>query len=148
MLLAGGSGSRMGKPKALVRHGDGTPWLATARRALFDGGCADVLTVLGARADNARGLIPDAWTVSATNWHEGMSASLSAGLMELRSSSYHAAMIHLVDLPDVGATVVARLLHYASPAALARATYDGNPGHPVVIGRDHWEALLGTLGGD
>src|SRR5699024_2042754 len=158
MLLAGGSGSRMGKPKALVRHGDGTPWLATARRALFDGGCADVLTVLGARADDARGLIPDAWTVSATDWHEGMSASLSAGLRELGSSSapdsyrdassYHAAMIHLVDLPDVGATVVARLLHYASPAALARATYDGNPGHPVVIGRDHWEALLGTLGGD
>src|SRR5699024_1036176 len=84
MRLAGGSGSRMGKPKALVRRGDGTPWLATARRALLDGGCSDVLTVLGARADDARALIPDAWTVSAANWHEGMSASLAVGLRELR----------------------------------------------------------------
>lgn len=148
LLLAGGSGSRMGKPKALIRHGDETPWLATARRALLDGGCADVLTVLGARADDARALIPDAWTVSAANWHEGMSASLAAGLRELRPSSYHAAMIHLVDLPDVGASVVARLLPYGTPSALARATYGGDPGHPVVIGRDHWEHLLGTLGGD
>src|SRR5690625_1996809 len=137
----------MGKPKALVRHGDGTPWLATARRALLDGGCSDVLTVLGARADDARALIPDAWTVSAANWHEGMSASLAAGLRELRPSSYHAAMIHLVDLPDVGASVVARLLPYGTPSALARAPYRGDPGHPVVIGRDHGEQPLATFAG-
>lgn len=148
LLLAGGAGSRMGKPKALVRDSGGTPWLATARRALLDGGCTDVLTVLGASADEARALIPDAWTVTATNWHDGMSASLSAGLRELGTSPYQAAMIHLVDLPDVGATVIARMLQYGMPAAVARATYGGNPGHPVVIGREHWESLVVTLGGD
>ena len=33
-------------------------------------------------------------------------------------------------------------------AALARAAYDGVPGHPVAIGRDHWEAVRTTARGD
>jgi CTP:molybdopterin cytidylyltransferase MocA len=33
-------------------------------------------------------------------------------------------------------------------AALARAVYAGRPGHPVLIGRDHWTALAQTLTGD
>ncbi len=34
------------------------------------------------------------------------------------------------------------------PDALARATYHAQPGHPVVLGRDHWAAVLAQLGGD
>ena len=34
------------------------------------------------------------------------------------------------------------------PAALARAAYDGVPGHPVVIGRDHWAAVAAEARGD
>jgi CTP:molybdopterin cytidylyltransferase MocA len=36
----------------------------------------------------------------------------------------------------------------ASGASLARATYDGRPGHPVLIGKDHLGPLRGTLHGD
>ena len=32
--------------------------------------------------------------------------------------------------------------------ALGRAAYGGAPGHPVVIGRDHWDGVLGSLHGD
>jgi len=35
-----------------------------------------------------------------------------------------------------------------SRAALARAAYHGVPGHPVVIGRDHWRAVLEGVSGD
>jgi CTP:molybdopterin cytidylyltransferase MocA len=54
-----------------------------------------------------------------------------------------ALVVHLVDLPDVGAPVVRRLLAQAppAPATLARASYDGRPGHPVLVGRDHWAGI-------
>jgi len=55
----------------------------------------------------------------------------------------------LVDLPDVSADVVGRLVAAADgPDSLARATYDGTPGHPVVIGRDHWAEVCATATGD
>ncbi len=58
--------------------------------------------------------------------------------------------MHLVDLPDVTAEVVRRVIGQAPPgtASLSRATYDGRPGHPVCIGRDHLESLMVELTGD
>ena len=29
-----------------------------------------------------------------------------------------------------------------------RSTYDGEPGHPVLIGRDHWAGVVETAEGD
>ena len=33
-------------------------------------------------------------------------------------------------------------------ASLRRAAYDGVPGHPVLIGRDHWEQVIASASGD
>ncbi len=58
-------------------------------------------------------------------------------------------IVTLVDLPDVGAEVVRRVL--ADPvdaATLRRAAYDGTPGHPVLIGRDHWAGVAAAARGD
>ncbi|MGO1236110.1 MAG: nucleotidyltransferase family protein, partial [Microbacterium gubbeenense] len=46
--------------------------------------------------------------------------------------------------------VCARVLAAAdpSPSALARAVFGGTPGHPVLLGRDHWEQVAATLVGD
>ena len=57
-------------------------------------------------------------------------------------------MVHLVDLPDVGPEVVARLLRVASPDVLARAGYASGPGHPVLLGRTHWTGVLRVSRGD
>ena len=57
-------------------------------------------------------------------------------------------MIHLVDLPDVGPEVVRRVIAEVDTTSLIRAVYHGRPGHPVVIGRDHLDALLASLQGD
>ena len=35
-----------------------------------------------------------------------------------------------------------------SADTLARATYDGTPGHPVLIGRDHWAGVIESATGD
>ncbi|HEY0951202.1 NTP transferase domain-containing protein, partial [Nocardioides sp.] len=57
LLLAAGAGTRMGRPKALVRAADGEPWLVRGVRALADGGCAQVGVVLGAGAEEALPLL-------------------------------------------------------------------------------------------
>ncbi len=59
-----------------------------------------------------------------------------------------AALVALVDTPGMTADVVRRLIGLAGPAALARATYHGTPGHPVLIGRLHWGAAAVSVEGD
>ena len=151
LLLAAGAGSRMGRPKALVRDAAGEPWLVRGVRALHDGGCDSVSVVLGAAADEAVLLLEGtgAAVVLAEDWADGMAASLRAGLSSLAGTDAEAAVVSLVDLPDVGADVVRRVVGGgAGRDALARASYDATPGHPVVIGRDHWAGVLDTATGD
>ncbi|MFN2497196.1 MAG: NTP transferase domain-containing protein [Pseudonocardiaceae bacterium] len=136
-------------PKALV---EGGAWVRRAVAALTDGGCDPVLVVLGAAGDQAAPLVPDtAVTVLAPDWAEGMGASLRAGLTALAGSAgpqVQAALVHLIDLPDVDASVVGRLVALAGPTVVARAVFDGQPGHPVLLGRQHWAAVAASASGD
>jgi CTP:molybdopterin cytidylyltransferase MocA len=150
LLLAAGAGRRMGQPKALVSEG-ARSWLAHAVEALEQGGCEQVVVVLGAAADEARPLLDayDVTIVIAHDWADGMGSSLAAGLGQVMHGAAGRCLVTLVDLPDVGPDVVRRLLAEPDdPTVLARATYDGRPGHPVLLGRDHWAGVLATSTGD
>lgn len=142
IVLAAGAGVRYGMPKVLAAQGQ---WLSLAVAALSGGGCDDVIVVLGAASVDVP---PPARAVVAGNWRQGMGASLRVGLAAADEADY--AVVLTVDTPDIGADVVCRVLTAAhdSDSGIARATYDGRPGHPVVISRRHWPALLQTLGGD
>ena len=131
----------MGRPKALVEG-----WLARALASLAD--CDDVVVVLGAQAEAARALLPDGTeVVVAADWAEGMGASLRAGLRHLAGGGSTRCVVTLVDLPDVDARVVARLRAVPDgPTVLARAAYAGTPGHPVLLGRDHWAGVADAAG--
>jgi CTP:molybdopterin cytidylyltransferase MocA len=157
LLLAAGAGRRMGGPKALLRDERGVPFLDRAIGTLLDGGCGSVTVVLGAGANRARVLLDEAgWsaatdvdTVVAADWDEGMGASLRTGLAALGDRPVDAALVSLVDLPDVDAAVVRRLLDTeVGERTLVRATYDGRPGHPVLIGRRHWAGVAAAARGD
>jgi CTP:molybdopterin cytidylyltransferase MocA len=140
VLLAAGTGTRMGRPKALVERTDGTPWVVSASRVLREGGCDPVVVVIGAEVDAVRALLAgeDVEIVEPRDWADGMGASLRAGLLALADGRAVAALVHLVDLPDVGADVVRRMVGLAASDALARADYGRGPGHPVLLGREHW----------
>ena len=143
VLLAAGAGTRYGMPKVLAEQGE---WLKAAVDALDGGGCDDVVVVLGAAVVDVP--LP-ARAVVATDWASGMGASLRAGLAAAADDDRY-VVLHLVDTPDVGADVIARVLAAAqsAPSGLARATFGGRPGHPVVIERSHVAALVETLQGD
>lgn len=144
IVLAAGAGSRYGAPKVLAHDG---AWLATAVHALRDGGCATVLVVLGA-ADAP--MPAGARAVHTPDWALGMSASLRAGMTEATDTPADFAVVHVVDTPDVGPEVVKAVLDAArsTPSHLARAVFDASPGHPVVFGREHWNAVTTASNGD
>ncbi len=148
VLLAAGAGRRFGGPKALARDDDGTSWLLRSVQALRP--CAEIVVVLGAEAERAAALLPMSVSrVRADDWAEGMGASLRAALVALPATAHEAALVSLVDLPDVDASVVARLMGAMTGTdVLARAAYDGVAGHPVLIGRDHWAGIVATATGD
>lgn len=150
LVLAAGAGRRMGGPKALLRDEAGVSFVARAVDVLHEGGCEQVTVVVGAAADEVRALLPGVDVVVAGDWAEGMGASLRTGLAAPALDGAAAALVSLVDLPDVGAGVVGRLLAHGpvGPATLARAAYDGVPGHPVLLGRDHWAGVCATASGD
>jgi nicotine blue oxidoreductase len=120
-----------------------------ALRTMADSGCAPVRVVLGARAEDARALLPDpSISVYADDWATGMGASLRTGLNAVRELTADAVLVHLVDLPWVGPDVLARLGEMASPDVVARASYDGVPGHPVLLGRRWWPEIADSASGD
>jgi CTP:molybdopterin cytidylyltransferase MocA len=128
LLLAAGAGTRAGGPKAL------TPgWIAAACSALLDGGCERVIVVLGAAPHAPLPTDDRVVSIIASDWADGMSHSLRAGLDAATGS---AALITLVDLPTLPIAVVQRVL--AAEGALRQATFGGRPGHPVYIAREHW----------
>jgi CTP:molybdopterin cytidylyltransferase MocA len=142
----------MGTPKALVSDDAGS-WLVRGVETLRAGGCGRVTVVLGAGAEAARSLLDgrDVAVVVAEDWSEGMGASLRSGLRSLADSGDDGALVSLVDLPDLVPAVAERVIAAgapAGPAALARAAYDGTPGHPVLLGRDHWRGVVDTAVGD
>ncbi|MCV7313344.1 nucleotidyltransferase family protein [Mycobacterium paraffinicum] len=142
VVLAAGAGRRYGRPKVLVEG-----WLQTAVDALRGGGCADVVVVLGAAQVPAP---VGAVAVPVPRWEDGLSASVRTGLEQAGRIGADYAVLHVVDTPDVGAAVVARVLGraIASPSGLARAVFGDRPGHPVVIARRHWPEVLSSVSGD
>ncbi len=142
VVLAAGAGTRFGMPKVLA---DGGEWLRCSVAALSDGGCDDVLVVLGAAVVD---LPAPARAVVADDWGDGLSASVRAGVRAAAQAEF--VVLTTVDTPDVGAAAVGRVLTAAreSASGLARARYGGRPGHPVVIARRHLPQLLDSLSGD
>ena len=152
LVLAAGAGRRMGGPKALVRLTDGGPTLVETAVARVVAGAATAWSSWWAPpVTPSRRSSTGVEVVHAPDWDEGMGASLRAGLAHLERGDDDLALVTLVDLPDVTAEVVQRVVAAARPdgrAALARAAYGGVPGHPVAIGRDHWAAVVTTARGD
>ncbi|HNQ05557.1 MAG TPA: NTP transferase domain-containing protein [Tetrasphaera sp.] len=144
VVLAAGAGRRFGGPKILAHQGH---WLEQSVAALRNGGCHRVAVCMGAAVVDAP---PGVLAVEVPDWESGMSASVRAALDLAAELDAELLVLHLIDLPDVGAPVVARVLESAAgrPDALVRAAYGNLPGHPVVVGRDHLAPMRATLTGD
>ena len=149
VVLAAGAGSRLGQPKALLRLGDEL-LLDRAVRTLRDAGCAPLVVVLGARAEDAASAVDGTGIEVVTNpdWATGMGSSLRAGLASLPGRA-DAAVVSLVDQPGVTAATVERLVAaWRADGRAAVATYGGSQRNPVLLPAATWAPVAASAVGD
>jgi molybdenum cofactor cytidylyltransferase len=150
IVLAAGGGKRFGGLKQLADL-DGKPLVEHAVDTLRAVPALErIVVVLGSEADAvaAGADLSGAERVVAADWEEGIAASLRAGVAALGDAD--AVVVTLADQPFVTPEAIAAVLERLDgPAAAARATYGGVPGHPVAIKRELFgdvAHLTGDLG--
>lgn len=130
VILAAGEASRFGSPKQQLM-------LADVLSAVRESSVEEIVVVAGAYP-----LETDVRVVQCPEWPRGMGASLRCGLAAL-GTGIEAAIVCLADGPELKAAAIDRVIdawHAAAGDVLA-ASYDGDRGHPVLLGRSAWPTV-------
>ena len=130
VVLAAGAGSRFGGPKQALL-------LPEVLRRVRESSVANILVVTGAHSLEA-----DARIVHCPDWELGPGGSLRCGLAAL-ADDIEAAVVVLADGPDLSPAAVDRVVEAwrAGAGDVIAASYGGDRGHPVVLGRKVWSRI-------
>jgi molybdenum cofactor cytidylyltransferase len=146
MVLAAGAATRFGGMKQLAMF-EGRPLLEHSVRAMAAAPVGRVIVVLGAAAEDviAGVELHGAEPLVCARWDEGQSASLACGLAEL--ADCEAVVVTLGDQPRMSPDAIRRVIAArGNRAAAVRATYGGEPGHPVLLERELFKRLRNVTG--
>ena len=145
LVLAAGAATRFGAQKQLAEL-DGVPLLEHALRTMTAAPVGRVVVVLGASGDEIAAAVNfhGADPIICSRWEEGQSASLACGLAEL--AGCEAVVVTLGDQPRVSPDAIRRVIAARNGALAVRATYGGNPGHPVLLERELFGPLRNVTG--
>jgi len=145
LILAAGSGRRMGGPKALLVL-DGETLLQRAARTAQAAGCTPVIAVVG---DWEPGVLdPSVRVVRNPEAAEGMASSIRLGIAALPRPA-PAVLMLTIDQPAVDAPVLKRLLllHASQDdAAPVACAYGGSLGVPAILPARFFPELLALVG--
>lgn len=130
-MLAAGAATRFGEPKQRLLL---PAVLARLRATAVD----DVVVAEGAYPLEAEGVR----IVPCPDWELGPGASLRCALGAL-GPDVQAAVVVLADGPDLAPEAVDRVVAAwrEGGIALVAASYGGDRGHPLVVGRELWDAV-------
>ncbi|MCY4573489.1 MAG: nucleotidyltransferase family protein [Gemmatimonadetes bacterium] len=137
VVLAAGSSTRMGTPKALL-DADGATFLARLGRTLRRGGCDPVVVVAAAQAGPVAAEAEQAGARLAVNpgGEGGQIGSLRAAISHLGALDDPPAafLFTPVDNPAVASETVRAVIRgwECSQAAIVAPSYQGKRGHPVL----------------
>lgn len=145
IVLAAGLSSRMGKVKVLLPWGRETVLEAILRR-LHMARLDQIVVVTGHEAERIR---PIATRFSVTTVHNPdyrrgeMLSSLQAGLRAL-DDRFAGCLVVLGDQPQIQGRVVGDLLTAFAEGrgSIVAPSFQMRRGHPILIGCQHWPALL------
>jgi molybdenum cofactor cytidylyltransferase len=147
LILSAGKGSRMGGNKSLLRF-KGQTFLERVSNALRESTvCSEILVVTGFDhekvSDEAHRLQLKA--VFNPQAELGIMTSLQAGLRAI-APDVDAILVTLVDQPLVDGEFIASFVEdfmvQNGRYSLARPYVQDKPGHPTLIARQHFEAML------
>lgn len=129
-MLAAGASTRFGSPKQRLLL---APVLERVRASSVD----EILVVLGAHEVETSARI-----VRCPDWEHGPGASLRCGLAALPAEA-EAAVVVLADGPDLAPEAIDRVIAAwrAGGGDVLAASYSGERGHPVLLGRSAWERV-------
>ena len=147
IILAAGLGSRLGGRGKAVEKLGATSLLERTCTLLRESGVVDRVTVVtGAHRDEVKREAErlELATVHNGNFIQGAMGSLQTGLASIAPASRE-ALITLVDLPLIRPETVRALTEgffaRRSEKSLARIRYAGGPGHPCILGREHFSEI-------
>ena len=136
IVLAAGEASRFGSPKQNLL-------LPRVLERLGQTSVSEIVVVEGAHAIEipsdtvSRGMR----VARCGDWARGPGASLRCGLRAL-GPEVEAAVVVLADGPNISPHAVERLLDdWRARAGVAAASYGGERGHPLVLGRADWDDI-------
>ena len=147
VLLAAGSGSRLGnKPKSLLELG-GVPLIRRQLIALSGAGVDEVVVVLGHHAEAIEAAVREFPVTLARNLSpdDGQASSVLIGLQAL-TGKLDAVIVALADQPLVNAQDITALIgafKKRGEASMVVPRVAGEPGNPVIFEaglRDEWLA--------
>jgi molybdenum cofactor cytidylyltransferase len=146
LVLAAGAGTRFGGIKQLADLG-GRPLLEHSVRAMTTSSVGRVVVVLGSGADEVLANVDlhGAEARICSRWQEGQSASLACGLEGL--ADCEAVVVTVGDQPRLAPDAIRRVIAARGEGFQAvRATYGGDPGHPVLLERELFERMRDVSG--
>lgn len=152
VLLAAGEGRRFGGLKQLAVI-DGEPMVRRVARTLLQLH-RPVLVVTGADGEAVAGALAGLPIACVPNpdWHEGLGASLGAGIRAVRQRlpDASAALVCLADHPLLDAQALRAMLdrHAQAPDRIVASDHMGMPGPPVLFPADCFSELAGWRGAE
>jgi CTP:molybdopterin cytidylyltransferase MocA len=143
IVLAGGRSQRMGRRKATLKVGDET-FLECAVRVLREGGCEDIVVVLGVDGPELTDLaVSSGFRATKSGGGPEQIDSLRAGLRALPGTA-EAAVVIPVDHPLIEPRTVTTVIEAfeGSRAPVVRVSHAGRRGHPVLFAANVFDELL------
>ncbi len=144
IILAAGLSSRMVENKVLLPWRDGQPLVAHVAAKFLQAGLSDVFVVTGRDAPEVRAALADlaVKTVHNPDYATGeILSSVKAGLSAL-PSDLGATFIQPADMPLVSVDVIRKLSAGHEAGWNLAPRYEGRRGHPVLLDRAYWRAML------
>lgn len=144
VVLAAGRSLRMGAAKSVLGVDDST-FIARVIESLREGGCRDVVAVIGADGADAGAAASQAGArvVINTARESEQIDSLRLGLRNLNPGA-EGVVVLPVDHPLVNGNTVEALIHAFTERRppIARAAHAGVPGHPTLFAATLFDQLL------
>jgi molybdenum cofactor cytidylyltransferase len=145
LILAAGASRRMGHDKALLTY-RGRTFLETIIANLAAAGIGNITVVLGYHAESIQRAVrlTNVRVVINPEYLRGQTSSLQLGMAAVAANSPDAILLCLVDHPAISADVIVKLTKRfeSTRAPVVIPTYEGQRGHPIVIGQGLFPELL------